>query len=357
MNKIAVIQIIDSLSAGGAEVLAVNIANELAKNDDVHSYLCTTREEGILKKQLSDKVSYLFLKRKKTIDLSSIYTLRRFIKKNNIQIIHAHSSSLLIAVFVKLSFPKIKIVWHDHYGKNLSKRPLFPVKQASFFINHIFAVNYQLLSWDSKNLFCKKITVLNNFPSFNNENLQTNLFGNHGKRIVCMAAFRPQKDHINLLEAFRIFNEDYPDWSLHLIGNDHEDAYSLMLKNYIKINNLVNKVYIYGVKSDIKHILSQASLGVLSSKSEGLPIALLEYGLAHLPVLVTDVGACSLVVKKKEALVPPENSELFAKSLVKLISNQGLLNEVADNLSKEVNKKYNKKSIIKEVIRVYKIYV
>lgn len=40
-----VLQLIDSLSVGGAERVAVNLANGLAEAG-VQSYLCATRQEG-----------------------------------------------------------------------------------------------------------------------------------------------------------------------------------------------------------------------------------------------------------------------------------------------------------------------
>ena len=49
---------------------------------------------------------------------------------------------------------------------------------------------------------------------------------------------------------------------------------------------------------------SKHTIGVLASKFEGLPVALLEYGLAKLPVVITDVGECNKVVTHlKDGLV------------------------------------------------------
>ena len=64
MNKQSVIQLIDSLNVGGAEVLAVNIANGLSEQE-IDSHLCATRSEGILKKNINSDVGYVFLNRKK----------------------------------------------------------------------------------------------------------------------------------------------------------------------------------------------------------------------------------------------------------------------------------------------------
>ena len=50
-----VMQLIDSLEAGGAERVAVNYANILA-NQVRNSFLCATRAEGILKISIGKNV-------------------------------------------------------------------------------------------------------------------------------------------------------------------------------------------------------------------------------------------------------------------------------------------------------------
>ena len=73
-----VLQLIDSLEAGGAERVAVNYANGLLDHLD-GSYLCTTRAEGLLKSSLNKAVGYLFLNKKSTLDFKAILRLYRFV--------------------------------------------------------------------------------------------------------------------------------------------------------------------------------------------------------------------------------------------------------------------------------------
>lgn len=353
MKKLRIIQIIDALSVGGAEVLAVNIANELAKNPNIESHFCATRKEGLLKKNINKQVSYLFLNRKGVVDLQAVLKLKRYIKKNKIQIIHAHSTSSFIAFCVKLLYPKVQVIWHDHYGEQLNVRRVFPLNLFSLFFYQIIVVNSGLKDWVDKMLLCKKVYLLNNFPVFVNLEQKTHLFGIDGKRIVCLAVLRPQKDHLNLLKAFTIFHEKNPDWTLHLVGSDHGDTYSDELKKYIIDFRLEDYVFIYGVRSDIKNILSQSSLGVLSSKSEGLPIALLEYGLANLPVLVTDVGECKKVLQHKNAVVESRNSVKFAKALQFLVDNLAIQQQIKKELNLSVNKDYLIENGIQKIIQMY----
>ena len=158
MNTFNVIQIIDSLEAGGAEMLAVNIANGFAKQN-IKSYLCATRKEGPLKENLKNEVRYLFLERKHTFDINAIINLNNYIKKENIGLIHAHSTSAFIAVCMKFLNPRIKIIWHDHFGDRpfVTQRKIISLKAFSFFFSAIIVVNDKLKNWALNNLYCKSI--------------------------------------------------------------------------------------------------------------------------------------------------------------------------------------------------------
>ena len=59
-KEIHVIQLIDSLEPGGAERMAVTIANGLTEQV-AFSGLVTTRLEGGLKSTINEKVGYAFL--------------------------------------------------------------------------------------------------------------------------------------------------------------------------------------------------------------------------------------------------------------------------------------------------------
>jgi glycosyltransferase involved in cell wall biosynthesis len=357
MRRVRVLQIIDSLETGGAEVLAVNIANLLAENGAV-SFLCSTRKEGPLKINIHENVNYLFLNRKKRIDLKAIFELRRFVKLHNIELIHAHATSYFIAFLVKLFYWKVRIIWHDHFGKSqdLQTRKLFPLQLISLTFESIIAVNTALKLWSEKNLYCKQNYFLNNFAFFNSQHKTTILKGIDNKRIIHLAGFRAQKDHITLIKAFTIFySNNNKEWSLHLVGAINKGAYSKSVVNLIKKNKLESCVFTYGNCLDIEHILKQGSIGVLSSKSEGLPLSLLEYGLAKLPVIVTDVGECSSVVKKNESgyIIAPENSNDFAIKLDILANSINKRITFGNRNFEIVNKQYSKDIFVAKLIKIY----
>jgi glycosyltransferase involved in cell wall biosynthesis len=349
-----ILQIIDSLEAGGAERMSVNYANALADTIDF-SGLVVTRKEGPLLDQVNNKVSYLYLNKKGTIDWKALSTLRKFVLENKVEVVHAHSTSFFLAFLLKLSCPFLKLIWHDHYGDSefLYKRPLLALKMMLPFFNGIIAVNQNLKVWAEQKIHFKNVVYLPNFPSKENEVLEnTVLKGIKGKRIVSLANLRVQKNHFLLLEVARKVQISHPEWTFHLVGKDFEDDYSEQIKNLILEFNLENSVFIYGSKHDIKNILDQSTIAILTSQSEGLPVALLEYGWHGKPIVVTDVGEIPLLIQDgvNGFMVGTGNSQLFYDSVVKLMDNETLQNDFEKALQQTINTNYSEKSVIEQYL-------
>jgi glycosyltransferase involved in cell wall biosynthesis len=95
------------------------------------------------------------------------------------------------------------------------------------------------------------------------------------------------------------------------------------VKKMIKDLNLDDFVFILGPVKDVSEILSQTDIGVLSSISEGLPVSLLEYGLAELPVVCTDVGQCKEVLGNGKFgwIVPSNSPKALAEALKQALLN------------------------------------
>lgn len=354
---VKVLQIIDSLHAGGAERLAVNYANELNKNQ-IDSHLCATRSEGPLLQSLDKKVGYIFLNRKSTLDIAAVLRLRSYISNHKINIIHAHASSYFISTLIKLLMPKLKIAWHDHYGNSefLEKRPTRVLRLCSRQFSHIFSVNPKLESWAKNNLLCKNVRYIKNFPVLKITNTSlTELNGENGKRVLCLANLREQKNHIRLLEAFKLIIEKHSEWTLHCVGKDFKDDYSELFFSKLNEYGLQGHVFFYNAKSDILNILQQSTIGILVSKSEGLPLALLEYGLAGLPIVCTDVGSCGELIPNSSygILIKNDDASNIAAALNKLIEDKNYRTTSAKEFNLMVSKNYSKERVIKEVVRIY----
>ena len=335
-----IVQIIDSLEIGGAEKMAINYANALSGSIDF-SGLVATRAEGNLKNQLNNSVSYLFLKKKSILNFGAVFRLKKYCKENKIEYLQPHSSSYFTALLVKFIYPKVKIVWHDHNGLSefISSEKSIALKMASFFFKGIIVVNYKLKEWAEKELNCKSVIYLPNFTTIDNStNAVTILKGISRKRIVCLANLRDQKNHFLLLEVAEKLNKSNPDWTFHLVGKDFEDNYSAQLKASITAKNLENNVFIYGSKNDIKNIINQSEIAILTSKSEGLPIALIEYGLSKKAVVSTKVGEIPLIIEdsKNGFIVDVNDADLFYQKLLKFITDDDLRIKMCNSLYKTV---------------------
>ncbi|WP_428231287.1 glycosyltransferase [Flavobacterium sp.] len=346
-------QIIDSLEAGGAERMAVNYANALSKKIPF-SGLIVSRKEGLLLSQIDKKVSYLFVNKKKRIDFGAIFRLRKYLKKNQVEVIHAHSSSFFIAVLVKLTLPKIEIIWHDHYGisQDLSARKNVVLKFSSFFFAGIISVNSALKDWAKSYLWCSNIVYFPNFIVDAISNEKQILKGSAGKKIICVANLRPQKNHDLLIDAASLISKKFPDWTFHLLGKDFEDLYSERLKKKVKDLKLEETVFFYGSASNVSDALKQGQIAVLSSLSEGLPLAVLEYGSYKLPVVATKVGEISKIITsdKEGLLVPSNNVAEFVQAIEKLILNEKTREELALNLYNNIGLNFSENTIISDYI-------
>ncbi len=355
-----IVQIIDSLELGGAERMAVNYANALSKKI-AFSGLITTRKEGVLKKQIDSEVPYMFLQKKKSIDINAVICFRKYLIKNKIDIIHAHSSSFFIAVLVKLTLPRVKIFWHDHYGsrsKETKKENIFLVFLSIFF-SSILVVNLQLKEWNEKNLNCSNVILIPNFTKSQNvsgDEQLTHLKGSNGKRLVFLANLKNPKNHLLILKAYTDLKLFESGWSLHLVGRDYFDSYSDMIKSFIKSYCLEDHIYLYGEKCDIKNILSQASVGVLASTQEGFPVTLLEYALENVAVVSTNVGYCSILIQNETngLLFDPFSDVEVRNQLKKIIDDKLLRNTLAEEFKKSVLQNYSEESVIESLILAYK---
>jgi glycosyltransferase involved in cell wall biosynthesis len=354
-----IVQLIDSLEAGGAERMAVSYANALS-NTIEFSGLITTRNEGALKEQLSQKVNYLFLKKSSNLDGKAFLKFRKFIIENKVQIIHAHSSSFFWATLLKMSYPKIKIIWHDHFGNRVNHvdKSNTVLKFCSKIFYGIITVNDELKNWASRKLKCQKVIYLPNFIPNSEVELQdkTILKGAEGKRIVFLANLKNPKNHLTILEAFDVVHEKYPDWSIHLIGKDYKDSYSKELHDYIHDLNLQNSIFTYDSCNDISAILQQSKVGVLGSTYEGFPVTLLEYGKASLIVISTNVGYCSKIINNEKngfLFNPIDLKEIiatFEKVILGIERQDKKILKIGKQLNQTINDNFTESIIIHKYI-------
>ena len=73
------------------------------------------------------------------------------------------------ATLLKCFVPRLKVVWHDHYGNSemLSARPSFVLKILAPYWCYVFSVNQKLETWAIEQLGVpqQKVSFLNNFAA------------------------------------------------------------------------------------------------------------------------------------------------------------------------------------------------
>ncbi len=359
-NVLRVLQVIDSLSPGGAEKMAINLANSLADRIEF-SGLCTTRKEGLLKSQITSGIHYIFLEKKRAHDFKAILKLHRYVIKNRIEILHAHGTSFFLGIIIKLLNPRLKLVWHDHLGKrSLKSIRAYPLLYlCSKFFNGIIVVNKELLVWVRTNLLCKKTVFIPNF--LNNKFYKDQITLQKSKSelisLVCVANLKEPKNHLNLLKAFKIVLVQHKNVELKLIGRKYGDNYQEEIQNFLKFNDLESKVILFGEQNEISKYLKDSSIGILASDSEGLSMAILEYGMAGLPVVITNVGECPNIMGSNGKAVKVNDPEDLAKNILYYINNEDSRKKDGLNFRKTIIRNYTENAIMPDLLFFYKALV
>jgi len=124
------------------------------------------------------------------------------------------------------------------------------------------------------------------------------------------------KGHIYLLEAFKKIQTIHPSAKLVIIGGGKLEQ---EMKDYVHNHNLDASVILTGNIFDAYQYLPAFDVFVLSSLSEGLPLAVLEAMIAELPVIATDVGAVKDTIADKGILIPSKDIEAITSAMQEYI--------------------------------------
>src|SRR5687768_10487667 len=147
MTQRNVLHLVDTLEIGGAERVAVNMVNVLPRAS-YRVALCTTRREGPLADLVADDVRRLCLGRTKRFEPSAIAALVTFVRQHQIQLLHAHGTSLFLARLAACFPPYPAVIWHDHFGRFfVEDRPVWLYRLATGRIGGVIAVNETLADW------------------------------------------------------------------------------------------------------------------------------------------------------------------------------------------------------------------
>ena len=106
-----------------------------------------------------------------------------------------------------------------------------------------------------------------------NEKINLKIYNKQSSlKLINISRFTDQKDHLTLLKAFKKIH-NIIDVELLIIGDGAKED---LIQNFIKKNNLQNKIKILKFQKNPYKFIKKSDVFVLTSKYEGLPNVLLE---------------------------------------------------------------------------------
>jgi glycosyltransferase involved in cell wall biosynthesis len=358
---IKIAHIIDNLNTGGTETVAVNLANDLSKNDAYEMHIICVREDGEKKNWILPGVKLFYLHQKGSFDIRAFWRYFMYIRKHKIDIVHAHSISFLYPALLKL-FTSPKLIWHDHYGMQVGPKGQrgYPYIQFSRFFDFVLCVNLHKVDENKKFLKTRKenIVFLPNYSILKKTTEPLKIVkGSAGFRLVIIANVRPVKDYITLLKALFIVKQTFAQVFIYALGDHLNIAYNTEVRKLIGELKLEDNIELTGLAIYPDQYLNVADLAILCSTFEGMPLSLIEYGLKKLPVIATNVGHCAHMLGngKMGWLVEKENPEQLAEKIIYVLQNKQEAVAKAALYNNFVIENYSESKVIRKLEEYYKL--
>ena len=148
--------------------------------------------------------------------------------------------------------------------------------------------------------------------------------GLRGPVVLCVARLEQQKGLTHLLEAAA----GVPDAAFAIAGDGPDRA---ALERQARVLGISDRVRFLGFREDVPTLLAAASVFVLPSLYEGLPLAALEAMAAGKPVVATDIGGLDEIVRHGESglLVPPADPEALAGAIRSILADAELAGQMS----------------------------
>lgn len=171
-------------------------------------------------------------------------------------------------------------------------------------------------------------------------------------QLVAIGSFKWMKGYRYLLDAMPRVFAVHPEYSLVIVGDGGEKE--AIVKQIQKLR-LSEKVRLTGIVSRerVAEILNESRLFVMSSLSEGMPIALIEALACGTPAVITTACNADDVIQGKGLSVETRNSQALADAIIKLIDDRELWQRCSIN-ARTISEDYNWEKVAGEVYRIYR---
>lgn len=341
---IKVLYCIDKLIHGGTELQLAGLISRLDRSV-YRPYLLTIRETDT--NLIPDGVVHLEWNVSKLASwsgLKQLYALTRWLRSEKISIVQTYfqDSTLFAGIAAWLARVPVRIVCFRDLGfwqnpqQNHALKIVYSLMTGCIcnadiikvYFHQAFGVSSSKIKVIRNGLDTSKAALIVEAQSVND--------------IVIVGNMTRQVKRIDLfIAAAAIVAKEYPEIRWHILGDGRlrpeleKMAYDLGLS--------AGSIIFAGRRADVTAYLENMDIGVLCSDSEGLSNALLEYMLAGLPVVATDVGGNPelLIDGKTGLLVPSDNKKALANALISIIKDKALRQQLAKSGQNKVKQEYS----------------
>lgn len=344
-----ILEVIYSLSCGGAEHFVVDLSNELAKGNDVFLMTLTNDKEEMVKRnfyraELSDKVHYVNLGLSVGYQFGSLLKIAKAIKSIKPDVVHVHLSTILHRCFLSIILLSRKIPFFQTIHGNI-----YPAYSSG--LNKIMYKTYGKLR--RLKIACLSPKNYNDFRSLypnvvstcivngRSPMLPTELFDavtdeissykkNESSLIyIHVARYHPIKDQNLLIDSFNDFVSMGFNAELLIVGAYFDSGEGLKLQS-----KSCDRIHFVGSRHNIPDYMLNSNVFCLSSLSEGMPITLIEASLCGVPAVSTPVcGAVDMISNGVNGYLCSDHTKAeYTKALIESYNNYKTIRQNAEEM-------------------------
>ena len=326
-----VAQLIESDGPGGAESVVLELCSELRRRGREVFPVVFGEGEGWLSGRMKQRGFDVFLPVLRSgipLDLGFLFSLCRWIRRSEIQVLHSHDFTMSIYAGLAGAITGVPHVITLHGGKYFAtarkrrvalrwiaarSRATVGVSQAT--CDHI--AEALTLPESMIQLVFNGVSPLTG----DREATRKSLGVAEGESLIlAVGNLYKVKGHRVLISAAATLAsmKDLPPWRIVVAGRGEEES---ALTGQIREQDLQHRVTLLGLRDDVGDLLAAADCWVMPSLSEGLPMALLEAMFATLPVVCSGVGGIPSMLGGGDAgmLVPPNRPTELAVAIRALL--------------------------------------
>lgn len=345
-NRIKFLQVISGLNVGGAERVVLELTKGLEQRGEKVgvAYLLDQTKLMIQYSDLSSPFFNLNVSKKNPVSfIKAVYQLSKIVKNHHIQLIHAHMfHALVLCILVKLFNKDVKLVFTSHSFAGFGKLRSILIR----FTRKLRAADIVFSKQQHSNLNSERTLIIGN--GVQAENTKINFSENREiRKFIIVGRLSALKDHQLLIKNFAKLSDQSTE--LWIVGDGELRS---MLENLVQEYNLVSRIKFWGLQQDVRHFLRQSDCFIISSKWEGLPMALLEAAMVGLPVISTPVGAVpELLENNRGYIATRENLSLVMEYV---LNHPEEAYTRALNLQEWVESHYSAQAMVDKHINLYK---